>query len=129
MEEAKVRQKRREAEEKLVHTCNELADTTVQLEKTNKQLRGEIEERHKAEKQALEMKEHLQNVIDSASEVIISIDANKRITTWNKTAEIITGYKQKDVLNWSITKLTLFENTQKLLDLIKYLSTETQHEL
>jgi PAS domain S-box-containing protein len=126
IEEAKVRQKRREAEENLIQSCNELADTTVQLEKTNKQLRGEIEERHKAEKQALEMKEHLQNVIDSASEVIISIDANKRITTWNKTAEMITGYKQKDVLNWSITKLTLFENTQKLLDLIKYLSTETQ---
>ena len=50
---------------------------------------------YQAEKQALEMKEHLQNVIDSASEVIISIDANKRITTWNKTAEITTGYKQK----------------------------------
>jgi len=78
------------------------------------------------EKQTLEMKEHLQNVIDSASEVIISIDANKRITTWNKSAEILTGYKQTDVLNWSITKLTMFENTQKLLDLIKYLSTETQ---
>ena len=88
IEEAKVRQKRREAEENLVRSCNELADTTVQLEKTNKRLRGEIDERHKAEKQAVEMKEHLQNVIDSASEVIISIDANKRITTWNKSAEL-----------------------------------------
>ena len=126
MEEAKVRQKRREAEENLIHTCNELADTTVQLEKINKQLRGEIEERHKAEQQALEMKEHLQNVIDSASEVIIAIDMNKRITTWNKAAEMITGYKQKDVLNWNVKKLTLFENTQKLLDLIKYLSTNSQ---
>jgi len=128
IEEAKGRQKRRDAEEKLIHSHNELAHTTVALEKTNKQLRGEIEERHKAERQALEMKEHLQNVIDSASEIIISIDANKRITTWNKTAEITTGYKQKDVLNWSITKLALFENTQKLLDYIKYLSTETQHD-
>jgi PAS domain S-box-containing protein len=127
IEEAKVRQKRREAEEKLIQTCNELSDTTVRLEKTNKQLRGEIEERLKAEKLALEMKEHLQNVIDSASEVIIAIDANKRITIWNKTAEIITGYKQKDVLNWSFTKLTLFENPQKILDLIKNLSKETYH--
>ena len=31
-------------------------------------------------------------------------------------------------MNWSITKLALFENTQKLLDYIKYLSTETQHD-
>jgi len=127
MEEANVRKKRREAEEELRRSYHELADTTAQLEVTNKQLRGEIEERHKAETHALEMKEHLQNVIDSASEVIISIDANKRITTWNKTAEMITGYKQKDVLNWSITKLVLFENTQKLLDLLKNLSMETRH--
>jgi len=127
MAEALVRQKRRDAEEELRRSYHELADTTAQLEKTNKQLRDEIEERHRAETNALEMKEHLQNVIDSASEVIISIDANKRITTWNKTTEMVTGYKQKDVLNWSITKLALFENTQKLLDLIKNLSTETKH--
>lgn len=125
--EAIVRQKRRDAEEELRHSYHELAETTAKLEKTNKQLRKEIEERHKAETRALEMKEDLQNVIDSASEVIISIDANKRINTWNKTAEIITGFKQKDVLNWSITKLNLFENLQKLLDFIKSLSTETQH--
>ncbi len=125
IEEAKVRQKRREAEEKLIQTCNELGDTTVELEKTNKKLRDEIEERQKAEKHTMEMKEHLQNVIDSASEIIVAIDANKRITTWNKAAEVVTGYKQKDMLNWSITKLTLFENQQKVLDFIKNLSKQT----
>src|SRR5512137_2753007 len=51
IEEAKVRQKRREAEEKLIHSHNELVDTTIELEKTNKKLRGEIEERHEAERQ------------------------------------------------------------------------------
>ena len=127
MAEALVRRKKRDAEEELRRSYNKLADTTTQLEKTNKQLRDEIGERHKAETQALEMKEHLQNVIDSASEIIISIDANKRIKTWNKTMEIVTGYKHKDVLNWSINKLGLFENTSKLLDLIKNLSTETPH--
>jgi PAS domain S-box-containing protein len=126
MADALVRQKRRDAEEELRSSYHELADTTAQLEKTNKQLRDEIEERHKAETHALEMKEHLQNVIDSASEIIISIDGNNRITTWNKTMEIVTGYKQKDVLNWRINKLELFENMQKLLDLIKSLSTETR---
>ena len=127
MAEARVRQKRKEAEEELRRSYHELADTTAELEKTNKQMRNEIEERHKAETNALEMKEHLQNVIDSASEIIISIDANNRITTWNKTTEIVTGYKPKDVLNWSITKLALFENKQKLLDLVKSISTETLH--
>ena len=128
IKEANIRQKRRDAEEELRRSYHELADTTSKLEESNKKLMDEIEERHKAEKDAIETKEHLQNVIDSASEVIISIDANKRITTWNKAAEIITGYKHKDVLNWSIKKLTLFENTQKLLDLIKNLTTDMQHD-
>jgi len=73
------------------------------------------------------MKEHLQNVIDSASEIIISMDANNRITTWNNTTEVVTGYKQKDVLNWSISKLSIFENIQKVQDLTKNISNETQH--
>ena len=127
MEEAIVRQKRRSAEDELRHSYNELAETTAELEKTNKQLLNEIEERHKAETRALEMKEHLQNVIDSASEIIISMDANNRITTWNNTTEVVTGYKQKDVLNWSISKLSIFENIQKVQDLTKNISNETQH--
>ena len=124
IEESKIRQKEREAEEKLIQSYNELSEATLQLKKTNKQLRGEIEERQKAEQNALETKEHLQNVIDSASEVIIAVDANKRIMTWNKSAEMVIGYKQKDVMNWHIRKLALFENMQKLTDFMKNLTFE-----
>jgi PAS domain S-box-containing protein len=126
IEEAKIRQKKRDAEEELHNSYNELAETTAQLETANKQLRGEIEERKKAEKNVLEMKEHLQNVIDSATDLIVSLDANKRVTTWNKTAETMTGYSQKDVINRSLTKFSLFENEQKFLDHIKNISTEAQ---
>ncbi len=126
MEEAKIRQKKRDAEEELRKSYHELADATTQLEAANKQLRAEIDERKKVEKNVLEIKEHLQNVIDSATDLIVSLDANKRVTTWNKTAETMTGYSQKEVINRSITKFSLFENPQKLLDLIKNISAEDQ---
>jgi PAS domain S-box-containing protein len=112
LEEVKVRQERRDAERDLVQFHNE-------LEKTNKKLLDEISERKKLEKQVFEEKEYLQNVIDSATEIIIAVDKNNRINTWNKSAEQITGYKQKDVINRSIHKLNLFDDSDKILDTIK----------
>jgi PAS domain S-box-containing protein len=112
LEEVKVRQERKEAEEDLVKSHKE-------LEKTNKKLLEEIAERKKLEKQVFEEKEYLQNVIDSASEIIISVDKNNRVTTWNKSAEHITGYKHKDVVNRSIHKINLFDDSEKVLDTIK----------
>ena len=112
LEEVKVRQERRDAERDLVQSHNE-------LEKTNKKLLDEISERKKLEKQVFEEKEYLQNVIDSATEIIIAVDKNNRINTWNKSAEQITGYKQKDVINRSIHKLNLFDDSDKILDTIK----------
>jgi len=46
-----------------------------------------ITERKKTEQELIRAKEHLKNVINSASEIIISIDMNNKISTWNKTAE------------------------------------------
>ncbi|PNX49766.1 MAG: hypothetical protein BV457_00600 [Thermoplasmata archaeon M9B1D] len=112
LEDAEIRQKRRDAEKDLVQSHKE-------LEKTNKKLLEEILERKKLEKQVLEEKEYLQNVIDSATEIIIAVDKNNRINTWNKSAEQMTGYKQKDVTNRSIHKLNLFDDSNIILDTIK----------
>jgi PAS domain S-box-containing protein len=112
LEEVKVRQERSDAEKNLVQSHKE-------LEKTNKKLLEEISERKKLEKKVFEEKEYLQNVIDSASEIIIAVDKNNRVNTWNKSAEEITGYKHKDVTNRSIHKLNLFDGSDKVLDTIK----------
>ena len=110
--EVEVRQERKQARA-------DLTQSYAELEKLNKKLQDEISERRKAENEAIKTREHLQNVIDSATEIIISVDQNKRITTWNKTAEELTGYKNKDVLNRSINKLTIFDSSQQMIDLIK----------
>jgi len=94
-------------------------DRTAELIEANKKLKEEIIERKKAESYTERTKENLRNVIDSASELIISFDMNNRISIWNKTAEHITGYKQIEVLNRSVGKLDVFDNPEKFLEQIK----------
>lgn len=93
-----------------------------ELEKINKKLKNEISERKEAEKNAIESKEYLQNVIDSTSKIIISVNNNGRITIWNQMAEKITGYKQKEVDNRTITKLQTFSDSQQVNDAMKDIS-------
>jgi PAS domain S-box-containing protein len=61
-------------------------------------------------------KEYLQDVINSASDLILVIDNNLKITTWNKTAEIVTGYKSREVIGKTIKKIDLFESIDSILD-------------
>ena len=75
--------------------------------------------KHKMENKLKKSREHLQNIINSTSEIIISLNKNNRVSTWNKAAERITGYKQKEVIRKHITKLDVFNNPQELLDNIK----------
>jgi PAS domain S-box-containing protein len=107
--------------EELVEECS------VELTKTNERLQLEIMERKKAEGDAIQTKEYLQNVINSASENIISFDNNNRVTTWNKTAELLTGFKQREVIGRHVTKLSVFDNPQALLDNLKSISYGKKH--
>jgi len=93
------------------------------LEQTNKKLEQEVSDRKDAERNAIESKEYFQNVIDSTSKIIISVNNNGRITIWNDTAEHITGYKQKEVHNRTMSKLPMVNNPQKLKDNIKDIQT------
>jgi len=92
------------------------------LEKINKKLKNEISDRKDAEKNAIEAKEYLQNVIDSTSKIIISVNNNGRITIWNQMAEKISGYKRKEVFNRTISKLQTFSDAQQLEDAMKDIS-------
>jgi len=58
----------------------------------------DITDQRNAELEVVRTNENLQNVIDSASEIIISFDNKFNVKTWNKTAEIITGYKKGRLL-------------------------------
>jgi PAS domain S-box-containing protein len=102
----------------------ELKESLSELEKVNSQLQNEIEVRKKAEEEAVDAKEHFQNIIESTHDLIISVDKNNRVSTWNMTAEDVTGYKRKEVLNRTITKVPVFKDPQRVLDVIKQVSEE-----
>jgi len=115
-ERKKIEEKVQEMQNKL----ERLLDTrTTQLDVTTKSLTSETKERKKAEDETDKTKEYLQNIIDSASEIIFSFDSNNRVYTWNKTAEILTGYSEKDLMNRSVESLPVFNGHTKILDLLK----------
>jgi len=84
-----------------------------ELEKLVEERTFEVEKTHKEVEVA---KDHLQNIIDSTSEIIISFNKDNRVDTWNKQAEYITGYRQKDVIGKHASKLNVFNNPQEIIE-------------
>ncbi|MHA2431306.1 MAG: PAS domain S-box protein [Promethearchaeota archaeon] len=80
---------------------------------------SDITELKRAESDIIRRKEYLQNVIDSASEVIFTIDSDFKIRTWNKTAEQITGYNKKRIVDKSIKQVELFDYPSEFEEYIK----------
>mgnify|MGYP001584650457 CR=1 FL=1 len=101
---------------------------TAQLETTTKNLTSETKERKKAEDETVITKDYLENIIDSASEIIFSFDSYNRVNTWNKTVELFTGYTKKEIMNRSIESLPVFNGHSKILDIIKNNGTHPGHD-
>jgi len=81
----------------------------------------DITKRIKLEEETTRTKEYLQNLLDSASEIIISFDMASTITTWNVAAERITGFKRNEVIGKKITKVAAFDDTDDLEQMAKQL--------
>ena len=79
----------------------------------------DITQMKKVEQEVQKGKEHLQNIVDSASEIIFTIGSDYKIKTWNKSARMITGYKQSHVVGKFIKNLKLFGNQDELKDYIQ----------
>lgn len=78
-------------------------------------IQEDVTERKKAENHIKSSRDELKNITDSSTELIIAIDKNGIITSWNKALENKTGYKEKDMLSKNIfldvsSKLQPFAN-------------------
>jgi len=116
-------EERKLAQDELQKAHDELeervTERTAELSITNEVLQIEITEHNKAEEEIKRTKDYLDNVIDSASEFMLVVDMNYKVSTWNKTAERLTGYKKREVLRRSINSLDVFLNSKNLQDDIK----------
>jgi PAS domain S-box-containing protein len=76
----------------------------------------DITERKKSEQAMIRTKNHLENVVNNVPRLIISFDKQNKVSTWNRTAEMITGYNRREIVGRLITSLNVFDNPQKLVD-------------
>ncbi|MBN2040600.1 MAG: PAS domain-containing protein [Spirochaetes bacterium] len=54
------------------------------------------------EAELLRLRNYLSNIIDSMPSVLVGVDADIKITQWNKTAEQVTGIAPDDAMNKSL---------------------------
>ena len=74
----------------------------------------DITTQKETEFQLSETKEHLQGIVDNARELILTFDSNLRVSTWNKSAEKITGFSKNAVLFKQPTQIAVFKNPEEL---------------
>lgn len=79
----------------------------------------DVTELVQSQKVVSETRDFLDNVLNSASEFIMAIDATYNITMWNNTAVDLTGYPKKDVIGQSLKQCTCFDNVSHIVDFIK----------
>lgn len=92
---------------------NLVRDRTAKLLESNKRLRREVLERQNTELALLRAKrrsELLYRVIPSA---IYTVDLEKRITSWNDKAEVLTGYSREEVVGKKCSIFAVFPCTEK----------------
>ena len=88
-------------------------ERTLELQEANKALRLEIDERRWAEDQLIQSLEQAELVYSVIPSAIFTVDLNRNITSWNKKAESVTGYREEEVLGKPCSIFALHPCTKK----------------
>ncbi len=99
LEALKVEWKRSgEGLQKVYHVLERcIEERTSELLLANEQLKQEIEERKRAERELKRTKDHLENVIDNSVDAIGIVDCHGRFILWNRRAAEIYGYSFEEL--------------------------------
>jgi PAS domain S-box-containing protein len=73
-----------------------------------------------AKEEILQAKNYYENIIDSTSEIIFTINKDLNVSLWNSAAENITGVKDSRIINRSLKELNIFENREEIIDYLKH---------
>ena len=77
---------------------DQLAQRTAELERTNAQLRREIDERRQAEHALADSERRLSDIIDFLPDPTWVIDTDGRVIAWNRAMERITGVNKAAII-------------------------------
>ncbi len=81
----------------------------------------DITELLETKKIATETRDFLEKAINGASEFIIILDNDLKVSMWNKIAEDLTGYYSSEIVGRSIKECLCFDDISPLVDHIKNL--------
>lgn len=82
-------------------------------------IQQDITKLKETEQKLRDMHSYLNNVINSASEFIFTLDENHIITMWNKTAERYTGKPESQMIGKKINEVSNFINPHVITDCLK----------
>jgi PAS domain S-box-containing protein len=77
-------------------------------------LMDDITEREKLQEEVRRTERHLASVVDSANDLVVSMDAEGRILTWNKAAERTSGFELEEVRGQYLPDLCVEEKQREM---------------
>ena len=80
----------------------------------------DITRREKDRVEISKQKRFLDNIVNSAGEIIFTVDRDHKVSLWNVAAERNTGISKTKVVNKRLINLDLFENRQELHDYLNH---------
>ncbi|MEE8303327.1 MAG: PAS domain S-box protein, partial [Candidatus Tectomicrobia bacterium] len=72
-----------------------VAERTANLQRANQRLQAEILQRKQAEEALRKSEERLKAIFETASDAIVTVDLHNVLTSVNRTAELIFGYRRE----------------------------------
>ncbi len=89
--------------ESLQHALeHRVAERTEELHRTVARLQAEIAAREAAQHALTEEKERFQTTLELASDAFVEVDADDRIVSWNRSAEVIFGWSRDEAIGRSL---------------------------
>ena len=80
----------------------------------------DITEREKNRVKISKQKRFLDNIVNSAGEIIFTVDRDHKMSLWNVAAERNTGISKKEVVGKKLISLNLFENKSELHEYLNH---------
>jgi len=80
----------------------------------------DITESYKNKEKISKQKHFLDNIVNSAGEIIFTVNGEHKISLWNAAAERNTGFSKKEIVGEKLYSLNLFENRLELHEYLKH---------